>query len=223
MIIAIDGPAGSGKSTVARALAARLGLTFLDTGAMYRAVTLTVLERNLDPADGSVCGRVADELDLGFDAEGRILIGGEPGEPRIRSPRVDREVSVVAAHPEVRRAVGPKQRTIASATDPTGGAAARRGVVAEGRDTTTVVFPGADHKFFLSASLDERARRRARQDGRTEQVTEVQADIERRDHLDSTRSNSPLALAVDAEQIDTDGLSVDQVVQRILDRVGSEA
>jgi len=219
MIIAIDGPAGSGKSTVARALAARLGLTFLDTGAMYRAVTLTMLGRGLDPGDGEACGRVALDLELGFDAEGRILIDGEPGEPRIRSAEVDHEVSSVAAHPQVRLAVVPKQRAIAISVERAGETSAGRGVVAEGRDTTTVVFPDADHKFFLSASLGERARRRAGQEGHPEQVTEIQAGIERRDHLDSTRSHSPLALADDAVEIDTDGLSVEQVVQQILDHV----
>lgn len=244
MIIAIDGPAGSGKSTVARRLAARLGLTFLDTGAMYRAVTLTVLERGLDPGDGAACGQVAQGLDLRFDSEGRILIHGEPGEPRIRGTLVDREVPRVAAHPAVRSAVVPKQRRIAAAAQAPAaqspaaespaaespnvssvprnsveGQAAGGGIVAEGRDTTTVVFPAADHKFFLIASLQTRALRRARQEGHPEQVAEVQADIERRDHLDSSRSDSPLALAPGAEQIDTDGLSVDEVVQRILDHM----
>ena len=218
MIIAIDGPAGSGKSTVARALAAHLGLTFLDTGAMYRAVTLTVLGRGLDPGDAQACGLVAEELDLGFDREGRILIDGHPGEPRIRGSEVEREVSRVAAHPAVRRAVVPKQRRIA-----TDGTSAGGGVVAEGRDTTTVVFPEADHKFFLIASLSERARRRARQEDPPQPVAEVQAEIERRDHLDSTRAHSPLVLAADAEQIDTEGLSVEQVVQLILGRLGGGA
>ena len=147
MIIAIDGPAGSGKNTVARALAARLGLAFLDTGAMYRAVTLTVLGRGVDPGDGEACGRVAQDLDLTFDSEGRILIEGQPGEPSIRGSQVDQEVSKVAAHPAVRRAVVPKQRRIAAQAIPGDGKSAGEGIVAEGRDTTTVVFPDADHKF----------------------------------------------------------------------------
>ena len=210
MIIAIDGPAGAGKSTVAQRVAHALGLTFLDTGAMYRAVTLEVLERDVHPSDEPACAAVARELGLAFDAEGRILIDGRPGEPDIRSSTVTMNVSAVSAHQGVRDAVVRRQRVLGSLGP---------GLVAEGRDTTTVVFPDADHKFFLNASVDERARRRALQEGTLERLDDVRADIERRDRLDTTRAHSPLTRADDAIVIEADGLSVQDVVERILDRV----
>jgi len=206
MIIAIDGPAGAGKSTVAREVARALGVAYLDTGAMYRAVTLAALERGIDPADGEACGALASELDLTFDAGGRIHLDGRPGEPAIRSSEVSRSVSAVSAHPAVRRAIVHAQRALA----------ARQSLVAEGRDTTTVVFPAADHKFFLTASESERARRRARELGEEHRVGAVRAEIERRDRLDSTRAHSPLVQAPDAQLVDTDGLEAAQVVERIL-------
>lgn len=210
MIIALDGPAGAGKSTVARRLAEELGLTFLDTGAMYRAVTLAALERDVHPSDAAACARLARELRLDFDAEGRIQIDGQPGEPDVRSRTVTLNVSAVSAHPGVREAIVAMQRAIARR---------RAGVVAEGRDTTTVVFPEADFKFFLHASPGERARRRARQEGTPERVQEIQADIERRDRLDRTRAHSPLVKAPDALEIDADELDAEAVVQAILARV----
>ncbi len=209
MIIAIDGPAGAGKSSVAREVARVLGLTYLDTGAMYRAVTLSALERGIDPSSGEECGRLARELDLAFDARGRIQVDGRPGEPAIRSPAVTAAVSAVSAHPEVRSAVVARQRALASA----------HGLVAEGRDTTTVVFPAADHKFFLTASSAERARRRARELGRTADLAAIQDGIERRDEQDSSRAHSPLSKAPDAIEIATDELALDQVVERVLAEV----
>jgi len=206
MIIAIDGPAGAGKSTVAREVARALGLTYLDTGAMYRAVTLAALEGGVDPVDGEACGRLASELDLTFDEAGHVRIDGRPAEPAIRGAEVTRTVSSVSAHPQVRRAVVAKQRALA----------ASRGLVAEGRDTTTVVFPQADHKFFLTASESERARRRARELGQEGRLTAVRAELERRDRLDSSRAHSPLVRAPDAVLVETDGLSIGEVVERIL-------
>lgn len=210
MIIAIDGPAGAGKSTVARRVSAALGLTFLDTGAMYRAVTLAVLERGVHPSDAEACAAVACELNLGFDREGRILIDGRLGEPGIRSSTVTLNVSAVSAHPGVREAVVHRQREIGKRSP---------GIVAEGRDTTTVVFPEADHKFFLNASADERARRRALQEGTLERLDEVRDDIERRDRLDTTRAHSPLKQAPDAIVVEADGLAVHEVVDSILERI----
>lgn len=214
MIIAIDGPAGAGKSTVAQRVSAALGLTFLDTGAMYRAVTLAVLERGVHPSDARACTAVACELNLGFDREGRILIDGAVGEPDIRSSTVTLNVSAVSAHQGVREAVVDRQREIAKRSP---------GIVAEGRDTTTVVFPEADHKFFLNASADERARRRALQDGTIERLAEVRDDIERRDRLDTTRAHSPLKQAPDAIAVEADGLAVHEVVERILKSIKGEA
>ena len=217
MIIALDGPAGAGKSTLARALARELGLFFLDTGAMYRAVTLTVLERGVAPEDEAACARIARELELDFDARGQVLYDGKPGEPLIRGPEVTRAVSLVAAHAGVRAAVVARQRAIAAAAERKGG-----GVVAEGRDTTTVVFPDATHKFYLDASVAERARRRARQEGKLARLDEIRAEIERRDRLDSSRAHAPLRVAVDAVRIDTDGLDEGQVLARLLGHVRAD-
>ena len=213
MIIAIDGPAASGKSTLARSLARTLGLPFLDTGAMYRAVTLEVLARGVDPQDAEACAGVAETVRLGFDEEGRILIDGQPGEPGIRGPEVTARVSEVAAHSAVRRALVPLQR----------GVAEERGAVAEGRDMATVVFPDADHKFFLIASAGERARRRAAQEGRPEEVASIEAEIERRDEYDSSRVDSPLRQAEDACVVDTDGLDAGGVLEAVLARVRAPA
>lgn len=214
MIIAMDGPAGAGKSTVARRVARELGLTFLDTGAMYRAITLLALERDVHPSDAAGCAAIARATALGFDADGNVLIDGRPGEPDVRSRTVTLNVSAVSAHPAVREAVVARQRALA---------AEGPGVVAEGRDVTTVVFPEADHKFFLDASRGERARRRAVQEGvepdDLEALAAIRTDIERRDRLDRTRACSPLVQAPDAVLIRADGLSIDEVVARILEVV----
>lgn len=207
MIIAIDGPAGAGKSTVARRVARELGLVFLDTGAMYRALTWRVLELGLDPTLEEACARVARETRLTFDADGRILVDGRAGEPHIRSQEVTARVSAVSAHALVRAEVVREQQALAER---------RGGLVAEGRDTTTVVFPRAEHKFFLIASAAERARRRAAELGSPERVDEIQREIEVRDAWDSERAHSPLRCPPDAVVIDTDRLDADGVVTRIL-------
>jgi cytidylate kinase len=209
-IIALDGPAGVGKSTVARALARELGLFFLDTGAMYRAVTLAVLERGVEPADEAACTAVARELGLGFDAEGKVLLDGRPGEPAIRGPEVTRAVSLVSALPGVRAAVVARQRALAEE---------HGGLIAEGRDTTTVVFPDARYKFYLTASPAERAHRRALQENALGRLEEIRAEIERRDRLDSSRAHSPLRASADAIHIETDGLAPEEVVARLLAHV----
>ena len=206
MIIAIDGPAAPGKSTVARRVATALGVAFLDTGAMYRAVTHEVLSRDLDPADEVACGEVAESLQLGFTSAGEILIDGVPGEPHIRGPRIDGVVSTVAAHPRVRLAIVTIQKSMGE----------RQSLVAEGRDTTTVVFPGADHKFFLVASAAERGRRRAEQEGFPGRALLYADELIRRDEMDSSREHSPLRQATDATRIETDKLSADEVVDLVL-------
>jgi cytidylate kinase len=196
-IIAIDGPAGSGKSTVARAVARRLGVGYLDTGAMYRCVTHAALERGLDVADGSALAELARGLRI--DVGDRVEIDGADVTRPIRSSGVNAAVSEVSAHPAVRVELVERQRKWA--VDHPGG-------VVEGRDIGTVVFPHARLKVFLTAGGSERARRR-----------QDEADIERRDRLDSTREASPLKAADDAMVIDTTDLTVDEVVDRILERL----
>ncbi len=184
-VIAIDGPVGSGKSTVARAVADRLGLAVLETGAMYRAVAALALRDGIPP--GPALAACAAEVDVdAFD----------PAE--LRTPAVNRAVSAVAAEPAVRAALVPRQRAWIEA---------RGGGVAEGRDMGTVVFPDADLKIFLTATAGERARRRGDEDP---------AGVARRDHLDATRAASPLVAAEDAVVIDTTGLSVEEIVVRIV-------
>lgn len=214
MIIAIDGPAGAGKSTVARLVAHALGLPFLDTGAMYRAVTLEVLRRGRNPADERDCAEVAGSLELDFDAQGRIAIDGRPGEPDVRSDAVTRSVSAVSAHRTVRALIVARQRELARAWG---------GLVAEGRDTASVVFPEADHVFFLTASTRTRAARRAHELGRPQDAAAIERELERRDGLDSTRVHSPLRRIARAELIDTDGLDPQVVCTRILERVRGPA
>jgi cytidylate kinase len=207
VIVAIDGPAGAGKSTVARLLAERLGLRVLDTGAMYRAITWKVLEAGAAIEDEAACAALSVETQLGFSSAG-ILIDGVLREEEIRSAAVDRAVSIVAAHTGVRAAIVPLQREVA-----------RGGAVAEGRDTTTVVFPEAEQRFYLSASAEERARRRSAERGPEASYESILAAIERRDHLDSTRADSPLRLGEGVVVVETDALDAEGVVERILDSI----
>lgn len=210
-VIAIDGPAGSGKSTVARALAAHLGLKYLDTGAMYRAVAFAVLRSGGDPDDAettAVTARLMD-LDVGLD---HVTVDGHDATVEIRGPEVSRAVSAVAANPEVRKELVSRQREWARKRD---------GGVLEGRDIGTVVFPDAALKVYLTADPEERARRRAKEvtDLDYEQVA---ADIARRDAADSTREADPLVEAEDATVVDTTGLTIDEVVARITALLGDE-
>ncbi len=214
MIIAIDGPAGAGKSTIARALASSLGWIFLDTGAMYRAVALACIQRHIPISDTAAIAQLASEIELRFDDDGHIHIDGTPGDPDIRSEAVNAIVSPVAAISAVRAAMVPKQRLVAER---------HGGVVAEGRDVTTVVFPQAEYRFFLDASAAERARRRAEQQGQPERVDEIRRSIEARDAIDSTREDSPLRLGEGVLHVDTDSLSADEVVAKLLSIVGSQA
>lgn len=218
MIIAIDGPAASGKSTVAKAVARRLGIRHLDTGAMYRAVAWLALESGMSLDDGELLTALAEANPVTFDyAEGApiatsVHIAGRDVTAEVRFPIVDANVSAVAAVAGVRAALVGQQRRLAGAND----------TVAEGRDIGTVVFPAAEVKVFLTASAEERARRRRidlANQGHDVEQDEVQERLERRDTYDSTREASPLAVADDAHLLDTTGLSVDEVVDVIVKRV----
>ena len=212
-VIAIDGPAGSGKSTVARAVAARLGLEYLDTGAMYRSVTFAALRRGIDPADDDAVGALAASLDIAVDDAG-VTVDGVDATIEIRGPEVTRAVSTVAANPAVRTELVSRQREWARR---------RGGGVIEGRDIGSVVFPDALVKVYLTASTDARAGRRAKEVTDLDYET-VAADLARRDALDEGREVSPLAEAGDAVAIDTTDRDVDEIVAAVLDLVaGAEA
>lgn len=208
-VIAIDGPAGSGKSTVARALAARLGLRYLDTGAMYRSVAFSVLRRGLDPADAEPVARVAREFELKMDEDGTVRVDGVDATIEIRGPEVTRAVSVVAANSQVRTEMVSRQREWAHR---------HGGGVMEGRDIGTVVFPDAELKVYLDASPEVRAARRSKEVTDLSYET-VAADIARRDALDQGRADSPLQTAGDAVVIDTSNLSVDEIVDAVLEHL----
>jgi CMP/dCMP kinase len=203
MVIAIDGPAGAGKSSVARAVARALGFTYLDSGAMYRCVALAALERGSDLDDGAATGAVARSIEIGFE-DGRVTIGARDVSAAIREPRVTEASSRVSVHPQVREAMVAGQRE----------AIAAGRYVAEGRDIGTVVSPEAPLKVFLTASAEERARRRAAQTG--EDSAAVLAAQRERDERDATREHSALRTAPDAVEVDTTALSLDEVVDRVV-------
>jgi cytidylate kinase len=208
-VVAIDGPSGAGKSTVAQAVAAELGLAVLDTGAMYRAVTLAVLDAGVDSTDGAACAAVAERCHL--DPRGAVtLLDGRDVSAAIRSAAVTDAVSGVSAHPAVRTVLVEQQRAWL-ATHGSG--------VVEGRDIGTVVFPDAAVKVFLTASETERARRRRDEAGPDERpsIDEVRADLDRRDRFDSSRAVSPLHPAPDALRIDTTDRTVDDVVRDVVE------
>jgi cytidylate kinase len=203
MVIAIDGPAGAGKSTVARAVAAELGFTYLDSGAMYRCVALAAREGGVDPDDGDALGPLAAALEIGFDGR-RVLLGGRDVSDPIRRPEVTAGASRVSVHPAVREAMVARQQALIAAGD----------YVAEGRDIGTVVSPEAPLKVFLTASDEERARRRAAETG--EDVASVLAAQRQRDARDTEREHGALRAAPDAVELDTTGLSPEEVVGKIV-------
>jgi cytidylate kinase len=203
MVIAIDGPAGAGKSSVARGVAAELGFTYLDSGAMYRCVALAGLERGACLEDGGAMGELAANLRIDVGG-GRVALDGRDVSEAIREPAVTEASSRVSAHPDVREAMVDGQRRMIA-----GGS-----YVAEGRDIGTVVAPDAPLKVFLTASEEERARRRAEQTG--EEPAAVLLAQRRRDERDETREHSALRPADDAVEIDTTGLSQHEVVARVV-------
>jgi CMP/dCMP kinase len=204
MVIAIDGPAGAGKSSVARGAAAALGFTYLDSGAMYRCVALAGIERGADLDDAGAMAALAGDLEISFAGE-VVLLGGRDVSSAIRAPEVSEASSRVSVHAGVRGAMVARQRELIA-----GGR-----YVAEGRDIGTVVSPEAPLKVFLTASEEERARRRAAQTG--VDVAEVLAAQRRRDERDATREHSALRAAPDAIEIDTTGLSLGEVVERVVE------
>jgi len=203
-IIAIDGPAGAGKSTVARAVADRLEMDYLDTGAMYRAVAFAAMRRGIDPADAEPVALMTRDLQL--EVAEKVTVDGVDATIEIRSPEVTRAASAVATNPKVRTELVRRQREWA---------AAHGGGVIEGRDIGTVVFPSADLKIFLTAADAERASRRSKEMLELH-YDEVAADLARRDRTDTTRDTSPLAVADDAIQLDTTGLGIDKVVESVV-------
>ncbi|RFU19269.1 (d)CMP kinase [Geodermatophilus marinus] len=211
--VTLDGPSGTGKSSVARAVAARLGAAYLDTGAMYRAATVAVLDAGVDPEDpaavAAVVGRARIEVGTAADTE-LVQVDGVDVAARIRGAEVTRAVSAVSAVPAVRRQLVDQQRTLVAEAD---------AVVVEGRDIGTVVLPGATLKVYLTAAPEARAERRAAQLGITDprEVRALAADLRRRDEYDSSRADSPLRPAADAVVVDSTDLSREGVVDRVVE------
>lgn len=202
MVIAIDGPAGAGKSSVAKALAERLGFTYLDSGAMYRCIALACLERGVDPDDSIAAGRLAVELEID-PGPGMVLLDGLDVTSRIRTEEVTEAASRISAHPAVREVMVGAQRDLISSGR----------YVAEGRDIGTVVSPDSPLKVFLTASPEVRAARRAREAGAEAEA--VRDSIERRDRRDSSRDHGRLEVAEDAIEFDTSDLGIEEVVDRL--------
>ena len=215
VVVTIDGPAGAGKSTVAKLLARRLGYRLLDTGAIYRAVALTARDRGIAWSDAAGCAAVAHALDIRFEFVGdrnHVYLAGADATSAIRAPEISQGASQVSAHPEVRAALLELQRRLGA-----GG-----GVVVEGRDTGTVVFPTADAKFFLTASEAERARRRVAElaaAGTTVDYTETLRELQQRDRRDAGRDTAPMVAAADAVLVDSSTQTIEDVVESLARRV----
>ena len=214
MIIAIDGPAGSGKSTLSRMLARALKLLYIDTGSMYRAVALATIDAALDPANADAVTDLAQRVDINLDGDPdslRVWLEGRDVTERIREDDITEMSSIVSTIPGVRRAMVARQREIG-----------KRGAVMNGRDIGTVVFPDADIKFFLDAAAPERAERRFKEDllvNPDATLAQTFAEITERDRRDSTRVDSPLKIAADAIVIDSTGLSIQDVFERMMEHV----
>jgi len=218
MIIAIDGPSGSGKSTLGRLLAGALKLLYIDTGSMYRAVALAVIEANMDPSDKEAVTALANQIDIDLEGDPdslKLLLNGRNVTDKIRTESVTAMSSIVSTIPGVRRAMVERQRAMG-----------KRGAVLNGRDIGTVVFPDADFKFFLTANPNERAERRYKEDQLTSSFTatlaETLADMIERDRRDSTRVDSPLKVADDAVVVDSTGKSIDEVFHEMMEKIRSK-
>jgi len=211
MIIAIDGPAGSGKTTVSKLLAKSLGIFYLDTGATYRALTHKAIENNLDLSDECVLANLAENLDLKIKS-GKIFIEGGEINDKIRTPTIDKNISLVVSHPWVRKAMVKLQREAAKEGD----------FVVEGRDITTVVFPEAEYKFYLDAKSEVRAKRRFKElsdKGLDVNFKEVNKDLEKRDFADKNRKVGPLTISENATFIDTSDLTIEGTVEKITEYI----
>ena len=213
IIIAIDGPSGTGKSTTAKIVAKDLGITYLDTGAMYRAITFAALEKGVAPTDKAGIDQLLQSTKIRFDDHNQIVINGINREKEIRGKQVSEAVSPYSAIPEVRSVLTQWQREIAG----------ERSCILDGRDIGTVVFPNADFKFFLVTDLKVRTERRYQeclQKGIAMTLEEIEKNLAERDRIDSSRATAPLKKADDAIEIDTTQLSIEQQVKKIEDRVG---
>ena len=213
MIVAIDGTAGSGKSTTAKGVAEKLGFLYLDTGAMYRAATAAVLSASIDSDDESAVSDCVETIEIDFDESGRLIfLNGMDVSQTIRGREVTQNVSAVSAYPRVRKRMVAMQREIAGYRD----------FVVEGRDIGTVVFPNADFKFFIVASIEERAKRRQKDLaglGIEQTVNDIVKNLKRRDALDSSREVSPLTKSEDAVEVDTTSMTIEQQIDLIVTHV----
>src|SRR5260370_41532728 len=211
LFIAIDGPSGAGKSTLGRMLARELGLLYIDTGSMYRAVALAVIEATINETDDVAVGSLAERIDIDLKGDPdslQVMVGGKDVTERLRDDDVTNISSIISTIPAVRRAMVPRQRELG-----------KRGAVMNGRDIGTVVFPDADVKFFLTAALEERAQRRLTEERETNPAAtydQTFADITERDRRDTTRADSPLMAAEDAIVIDSTGQSIEEVFRRMM-------
>ena len=215
-VLTIDGPSGAGKGTVSRAIARRLGWNYLDSGSIYRALAIAVLQQglNLDDVDAIVEKARALQLKFVCDDELRVFLGGEDITSLLASEKTGNTASIIAAYPEVRQALLQKQKDFRQ----------QPGLVADGRDMGTVVFPDAEYKVFLTASAAERAKRRYKQlieKGMDAKLDQITLEIEERDRRDRERTTAPLIAAVDAVVIDSSELSIDQVIEKVMQLLGN--
>jgi cytidylate kinase len=212
--IAVDGPAGAGKSTISKILAKKLGINYLDTGAMYRAATYKTIKESIDPENEEAVVKAVENSDIYFK-DNEIYLDGENVKIQIRSPQVNRLVSVISKIDEIRKIMVAKQKKISESSD----------VIMDGRDIGTVVMPDADYKFYLDASIEIRAKRRFKEmDDKSAMMSfeSLKKEIAKRDEEDKNRKTGPLRVAKDAVVIDTSGLEIDQVVELMAKKIKGE-